>query len=132
MIKLEDAEEVDNKQSVQQDKQNQDKHNSQQDKYANRQDRQNYQDKPYQDRRDKFNKSPKRDPELLMAFLHKNVILNIRSGKVLKGRLEAMSQFDLVLTIANRPVTVFKHAIDFAELDEVQTTVSETTKTKII
>jgi sRNA-binding regulator protein Hfq len=56
--------------------------------------------------------------EILKGFLGKEVILSIRSGDKLKGRLESVSTYELVITVSYKPVVVLKHAIDYVELAE--------------
>ncbi len=54
--------------------------------------------------------------ELLNVFLGKEVNISIRSGTKLKGRLESVSTYELVITVSHKPVVVLKHAIDYVEL----------------
>ncbi len=56
--------------------------------------------------------------ELLNVFLGKEVNISIRSGTKLKGRLESVSTYELVITVSHKPVVVLKHAIDYVELTE--------------
>jgi sRNA-binding regulator protein Hfq len=56
--------------------------------------------------------------EMLNGFLGKEVIISIRGGTKLKGRLESVSTYELVITVSYKPVVVLKHAIDFVELAE--------------
>ncbi len=56
--------------------------------------------------------------DMLMVFLGKEVNISIRSGAKLKGRLESVSTYELVITISQKPVVVLKHAIDYVELAE--------------
>ena len=56
--------------------------------------------------------------EVLSVFLGKEVNLSLRSGTKLKGRLESVSTYELVITISHKPVVVLKHAIDYVELAE--------------
>ncbi len=55
---------------------------------------------------------------MLNIFLGKEVNLSLRSGNKLKGRLESVSTYELVITISHKPVVVLKHAIDYVELAE--------------
>ncbi len=54
--------------------------------------------------------------EMLNGFLGKEVNISIRSGTKLKGRLESVSTYELVITVSYKPVVVLKHAIDYVEL----------------
>ena len=54
--------------------------------------------------------------EMLNGFLGKEVVLSLRSGAKLKGRLESVSIYELVVTVSYKPVVVLKHAIDYVEL----------------
>lgn len=65
-------------------------------------------------------KDIKRKPKLstIDNFIGKDVTINMRGGSILKGKLESVPQYELILTIAYKPVIVMKHAIDFIELDE--------------
>ncbi len=56
--------------------------------------------------------------EMLDGFLGKEVNISIRSGTKLKGRLESVSTYELVITVSHKPVVVLKHAIDSVELAE--------------
>ncbi|VVB90305.1 Uncharacterised protein [uncultured archaeon] len=56
--------------------------------------------------------------EMLNGFLGKDVNISIRSGTRLKGRLESVSTYELVITVSHKPVVVLKHAIDYVELAE--------------
>ncbi len=56
--------------------------------------------------------------EMLDGFLGKEVNISIRGGTKLKGRLESVSTYELVITVSHKPVVVLKHAIDFVELAE--------------
>ncbi len=71
----------------------------------------------------KFNKMEqtselKSTREMLNVFLGKEVDISIRNGTKLKGRLESVSTYELVITMSHKPVVVLKHAIDFVELAE--------------
>ncbi len=67
---------------------------------------------------------PKQIPEskgikdMLNVFMGKDVSISIRSGTKLKGRLESISTYELVITVSQKPVVVLKHAIDYVELAE--------------
>jgi len=56
--------------------------------------------------------------EMLNGFLGKEVILSLRSGTKLKGRLESVSTYELIITVSYKPVVVLKHAVDYVELAE--------------
>ncbi len=56
--------------------------------------------------------------DMLNGFLGKEVNISIRSGTKLKGRLESVSTYELVITVSHKPVVMLKHAIDYVELAE--------------
>ncbi len=56
--------------------------------------------------------------DMLNGFLGKEINISIRSGTKLKGRLESVSTYELVITVSHKPVVVLKHAIDYVELAE--------------
>lgn len=56
--------------------------------------------------------------DMLNGFLGKEVILSLRSETKLRGRLESVSTYELVITVSYKPVVVLKHAVDYVELAE--------------
>ncbi len=56
--------------------------------------------------------------EMLRSFLGKEIVLSLRNGTKLKGKLESVSTYELVITISYKPVVVLKHAVDYVELAE--------------
>lgn len=60
------------------------------------------------------NKEPK-IKDMVKGFIGKNIAVNLRGKKILKGRLESVSQYELIMTISQKPVLVMKHAIDYIE-----------------
>ena len=54
--------------------------------------------------------------DMVKGFTGKNVAIYLRGKKTLKGRLESVSQYELIITISHEPVLVMKHAIDYIEL----------------
>jgi len=56
--------------------------------------------------------------EIIRGFIGKNVIVAIRGKKSLKGRLESVTQYELLVTVAHEPIVIMKHAIDYIELSE--------------
>jgi sRNA-binding regulator protein Hfq len=51
------------------------------------------------------------------GFIGKTITITLRGGKLLTGKLEDVTQYELVLTIDQIPVIVMKHAIDYLEPD---------------
>ncbi len=54
--------------------------------------------------------------DMVKGFIGKNVAIYLRGKKTLKGKLESVSQYELVVTMGQQPVLVMKHAIDYIEL----------------
>jgi len=54
--------------------------------------------------------------DMVKGFIGKNIAIYLRGKKTLKGRLESVSQYELVITMSHEPVLVMKHAIDYIEL----------------
>jgi host factor-I protein len=55
-------------------------------------------------------------PSVIKNFIGKEIIITLRNGNDIKGRLETVVQYELVITVAQKPVIVMKHAIDYIEL----------------
>ena len=58
----------------------------------------------------------RKQQEILKGFLGKEVVIFLRSGTKLKGKLESVSTYELVITVSYKPVVVLKHAVDYVEL----------------
>jgi len=56
--------------------------------------------------------------DMAKGFVGRDMAVMLRGKKTLKGRLESVSQYELLLTIDHRPVLVMKHAVDYIELTE--------------
>ena len=56
--------------------------------------------------------------DIVRGFVGKNIIVSLRNKKILKGRLESVSQYELLLTVLHEPVLIMKHAIDYIELTD--------------
>lgn len=63
-------------------------------------------------------KETKEIKEIIRGFVGKNVSVALRGKKTLKGRLESVSQYELLVTVAHEPIVIMKHAIDYVELTE--------------
>ncbi len=50
---------------------------------------------------------------MVKGLIGKDITIYIRGGKELKCRLEAVAQYELVVTISQSPVIVMKHAVDY-------------------
>jgi sRNA-binding regulator protein Hfq len=57
--------------------------------------------------------------EIVRGFVGKNVMITLRSKKILKGRLESVSQYELLITVTQMPTLVMKHAVDYIELTDI-------------
>ena len=53
---------------------------------------------------------------IIKNFVGKDVIITLRDGKNLKGKLETLSQYELLITMTYVPIIVMKHAIDYIAL----------------
>lgn len=56
--------------------------------------------------------------EIVKGFVGRNMSIVLRNKKMLAGKLESVSHYELLLTISHKPVLVMKHAIDYIELTE--------------
>lgn len=54
--------------------------------------------------------------EIVKGFVGRNVNVVIRGKKTLSGKLESVSNYELLLTVKHEPVLIMKHAIDYIEL----------------
>lgn len=61
---------------------------------------------------------PKGREDAVKVFIGKNVVIALRGGTKLTGRLEMVTNYELILTIDNRPTLVMKHAADHIKLAE--------------
>lgn len=57
-----------------------------------------------------------RNRDLVESFIGRDVMVVLKGENKLKGRLEAVSIYELMLTISQKPVLVMKHAIDYVEM----------------
>jgi sRNA-binding regulator protein Hfq len=55
--------------------------------------------------------------EIVKGFVGRSVTVTIRGKKTISGKLESVSNYELLLTVKERPVLIMKHAIDYIELD---------------
>ena len=55
-------------------------------------------------------------PSIIKNFIGKEITITLRNGNKIKGRLETVVQYELVITTAYDPIIVMKHAIDYIEL----------------
>lgn len=53
---------------------------------------------------------------VIKNFIGKEITITLRSGNKIKGKLETVAQYELVITVAYNPMIVMKHAIDCIEL----------------
>lgn len=56
--------------------------------------------------------------DITRGFLGRDMIVALRGKKTLKGKLESVSQYELLLTVDHKPVLIMKHAVDYIELVE--------------
>lgn len=56
--------------------------------------------------------------DIVRGFVGRDMIVALRGKKTLKGRLESVSQYELLLTVDHKPMLIMKHAIDYIELIE--------------
>lgn len=57
-------------------------------------------------------------PSIIKNFIGKEIVITLRNSDKLKGKLETVAQYELVITVAYNPIIVMKHAIDYIELGE--------------
>jgi sRNA-binding regulator protein Hfq len=62
------------------------------------------------------NQSTQNVKEIVKGFVGRNVNVIIRGKKTLSGKLESVSNYELLLTVKHEPVLIMKHAIDYIEL----------------
>lgn len=60
-------------------------------------------------------KTSERSKDLIESFVGKDVMVVFKSKNKLKGRVDAVSTYELMLTVSQRSVLVMKHAIDYIE-----------------
>ena len=53
---------------------------------------------------------------IIKNFIGKDVTIALRNGNNLKGKLETVAQYELVITMSYTPIIVMKHAIDYIML----------------
>ncbi len=58
----------------------------------------------------------KEHPSIIKNFLGKEIAITLRNGNKIKGKLETVVQYELVITTSYNPIIVMKHAIDYIEL----------------
>ncbi len=54
--------------------------------------------------------------DLIKGFLGRNVSVTLRGRKSLRGILETVSNYEILITVDHSPVIIMKHAIDYIEL----------------
>lgn len=69
------------------------------------------------DKHTQSNQSTPNVKEIVKGFIGRNVTVIIRGKKTLSGKLESVSNYELLLTVKHEPVLIMKHAIDYIELD---------------
>jgi sRNA-binding regulator protein Hfq len=55
-------------------------------------------------------------PSVIKNFIGKEITITLRNSNGIKGRLETIVQYELVITTPRGPIIVMKHAIDYIEL----------------
>ena len=60
--------------------------------------------------------SSKEQISVIKNFIGKDVAITLRNGNNLKGKLETVAQYELVITVAYAPMIIMKHAIDYIML----------------
>jgi ribosome maturation factor RimP len=90
-----------------------------------KQERDTLSEKDRRDNRPMQNNKPGQDDrpvqgvkEIVKGFVGRNVTVTIRGKKTLSGKLESVSNYELLLTVKQAPVLIMKHAIDYVELTE--------------
>jgi len=68
------------------------------------------------ERPEKERPKEKNKEEAIKVFVGKDVVITLRGGTKLNGRLEMVTKYELILTIDNKPTLVMKHAVDHIEL----------------
>jgi sRNA-binding regulator protein Hfq len=58
----------------------------------------------------------KEHPSIIKNFIGKDIEIILRNGTNLKGKLETVAQYELVITSSYTPIVVMKHAIDYLTL----------------
>ena len=58
----------------------------------------------------------KEHPSIMKNFIGKEITITLRSDNKIKGKLETVAQYEIVITVAYNPMIVMKHAIDYIEL----------------
>ena len=53
---------------------------------------------------------------IIKNFIGKEIAITLRNGNKIKGKLETVVQYELVITVAYNPIVVMKHAVDYIEL----------------
>lgn len=54
-------------------------------------------------------------PSVIKNLIGKEITITLRNGTSIKGRLETVVQYELVITTPRNPIIVMKHAIDYIE-----------------
>jgi sRNA-binding regulator protein Hfq len=58
----------------------------------------------------------KEHPSVIKNFIGKEIAITLRNSNKIKGKLETVAQYELVITTEYNPIIVMKHAIDYIEL----------------
>jgi len=56
--------------------------------------------------------------DAVKVFVGKDVVVTLRGGTKLKGKLEMATNYELILTIDKKPVLVMKHAVDYIDINQ--------------
>jgi hypothetical protein len=74
-------------------------------------------EKDIRSEKDKKSNKPMQDiKEIVRGFIGRNIIVVTRGKKSLSGKLESVSNYELLLTVNHEPVIVMKHAVDYISL----------------
>ena len=74
-------------------------------------------DQTIDQKKDKMLRTSNREQiSIIKNFIGKDVIITLRNGDNLKGKLETVSQYELLITVAYIPMLVMKHAVDYITL----------------
>ena len=64
----------------------------------------------------KTTKTSRDQASVIKNFIGKEVAITLRNGNNLKGKLETVSQYELIVTMSYVPIIVMKHAVDYIAL----------------
>lgn len=71
----------------------------------------------------KGNRDIKKDPKkeqqsIIKNFIGKDIVITLRGGEKMKGKLETVAQYELMVSISYTPVIIMKHAVDYISLED--------------